>query len=388
MNHQNTFAKHCVPYLLRAIASVCAVASGVHAVGDSAVSSSLRFVENPTREQGSSTGDVFWRAAIDCGPSVPLSLLVGARVALASDFDLDGAFDAVDTLGVAPTDCDDAGRIALRRRVFATPAVLRASLLTPAGKVAVSHDLLTRGTGSLVRLTRFCAAPQNGEPEWIEIRNVSAYTIPLARVKLEGRALAAAGALEPGASFIVGSDTAELRLWQPGARLVALSSWSNLRNSGDTLRLTRDDGLMLDSVVYPFASSSANSAATTVSATCASFATEGGAAAAAGYALELPTPPTLRRTRVSASGSSGSAAFVITVHAPVDGLYDLTVYDLDGRPLCALARLARGPGTLTLPSPRCPALDPPVTSAGAFTVILHLAPRTAPGVRALLRITP
>src|SRR5690606_9707553 len=231
-------------------------------------------------------------------------------------------------------------------------AVLRADLITAADSIAARHDVFTGGAGALLRLARFCARPRNGEPEWIEVRNVSSRPVALASVRLEGRVLT--GLLAPGESFVAGSDTAELRLWQPGHRLTALSSWSNLRNSGDTIRLAFTDAatapkntavpLMRDSLVYGPAADPSEG--------CASVAGEGSSAAASGYAVEFSTPRWSR--------ARGSVPFVVTVHAPAGGRYDLVLYDLDGRPLCALARAREGvagPASFPLPSSSCPALD-------------------------------
>ncbi len=364
-------------------------------VGDSAL---LRYADPPVLV--STTVGPTWRATVDCAPPVSLPPLIGARVGFTYDFDLDGIADATDSLGVSPADCTDdgesgPGRIALSRRLGTgrAAAVLRADLLSAADSVAARHVVLTGGAGSLLRIARYCARPRNGEPEWIEVRNVSSRPVSLAQARLEGRALfafsalsALSGTLAPGDAFVAGSDTAELRLWQPGARVVPLSSWSNLRNSGDTIRLTLAmEGagspnqaaallLTLDSLVY--------GPAVDPSEACASAATEGSAAAASGYALEFSAPRWSRASRVSAS--SGSAPFTLTVRAPAGGRYDLFAYDLDGRPLCTLARDAAGPASFTLPASSCPALD----FVRAGRVILHLSPRHAPGLRTLLRIGP
>src|SRR5690606_27606056 len=195
-----------------------------------------------------------WRAAVDCAPPVALPSLIGARVGFTYDFDLDGITeeaDAADSLGISPADCrvdgeSAPGRIPLRRRLApqggdnGDAAVLRADLVTAADSVAARHVLLTKGSGSLLRIVRYCARPRHGEPEWIEVRNVSARPLALTQVRLEGRAVSGAPSLRlaPGASFLAAGDTAGVRVWQPGHHVVALSSWSNLRNSGDTLRLT------------------------------------------------------------------------------------------------------------------------------------------------------
>jgi hypothetical protein len=317
-------------------------------------------------------GGLEWSASVDCHAAAPAAW-IGARVAFAFDTDLDGVPEMRDSLVIPAGDCgeEEAGRIRLRRRwSFASTAVLRSALQNPAGETVATHAAQTAGSGSLLKLSRFCARPRNGEPEWIEVRNVSAHTIVLAssRVRLETRMLPEA--LLPGESFLAGSDTAELRLWQPGARLVALSSWPSLRNSGDTLRLSLsgrdglDPGLMLDSLVYGAAAHALEN--------CASQESEGSGAAAAGYALELAS----KRWRVR------SGDFVFRVRAPAEGVYDLRVYDTDGAPLCVFARGVAGPAEYRLTQAACARLK-----GRAGTFVLLLAPRAAPGVRALVRIT-
>lgn len=345
-----------------------------------------------------------WRAAVDCAPPVSLASLIGARVGFAFDADLDGVSDAADSLGISPADCGESapGRIVLRRRfsppatagtaqgAFLDAAVVRATLRAATDTVADARAMLTAGTGSMLRIARFCARPRNGEPEWVELRNAAPRALSLARVRFEGRALA--GSLAPGESVVAGSDTAELRVWQPGARILPLSSWSNLRNSGDTLRVTLSGDfvaptppvsaasalLTLDSLVYGTGAHAAEA--------CASTGDEDAAAGAAGYALEFSTPRGGRAERGRVSSSEG---FTVTVRAPAGGRYDLTVYDLDGRPLCVLARAAAGPATHAFP-PSVPASSPcsALASLRAGRVIFHLSPRAAPGLRALLRVVP
>lgn len=338
--------------------------------------SSLRFEAPPTLSPAPG-GGVLWAASVAC---VDPPALIGARVVFGFDFDLDGVSDATDTLGVSPADCRTDGedtdghgdRVALRRTLRpANPAILGARLVDAPGAPADSQVALTAGIGSLLAISAYCARPKNGEPEWIEMRNRAAFGAPLGRVRLEGRALA--GALEPGGAFVAGADTAELRLWRPAACLVALSSWPNLRNSGDTLRLAfdgPDGGLVLDSVIYPMAGAPSGAAREA----CVSLESEEAAASAHGYALDLPP-----RARWRPRGGG----VVVGVRAPDGGRYDLRVYDLDGRPLCALARGASGPASYALPHAACPDLG-----ARRGTFILHLDPRESPGVRRTLAILP
>jgi hypothetical protein len=330
---------------------------------------SLRF-ETPPALSPAPGGGVLWTASVACNDP---PALIGARVAFALEYDLNedssGAPAAADTLGVSPADCED-GRVALRRILRpAHPALLRASLRDSSGAPADSHAVLTAGIGSLLSISSYCARPKNGEPEWIEVRNNTAFHVSLAKIRLEGRALSGilSGGLEPAGAFAAGSDSTELRLWRPGARIVSLSSWPNLRNSGDTIRLALDGGRVLDSILYPVNGVYPREA-------CVSLESEEAAASAHGYALELPSPARWRPRR---------GGFTVTVRAPASGSYDLRVYDLDGRPLCAPARGAKGPASYALPHAACPDLG-----ARRGPVILHLDPRESPGVRRTLTILP
>ncbi len=332
------------------------------------VAQDLRFATPPNlNKDGAATT---WMAAVDC-ENPPPSAWIGARVVFGYDLDLDGVPEVRDTLGIPAADCgeENAGRIVLRRRLSATsPALLRAELQTPAGVRVQAYSVLTAGAGSLLALSRFCARPQHGEPEWIEVRNENTFPVSLPRIRFETRALS--GTLQPDESVVAGSDTAELALWQPGARRIALSSWSSMRNSGDTLRLSLaatdslSPGLVLDSIVYGAGASGREA--------CASVEKEGSGAAASGFSMESAT----KRWRRSAGD------WTVTVRAPASGIYSLQVFDLDGRPICSLAREAVGPALYRLPHASCQALS---MRAGLF--VLHLAPRAAPGVRTVIRIT-
>jgi hypothetical protein len=325
-------------------------------------------------------GAIEWSARVSCAEP---SALLGARVDFDFDFDLDGRGDTAASSALSPADCEE-GMLSVRRGFFPPrAAVLRARLRSPAREdrpdsVLDAHSLLTAGIGAPLSLHRFCARPQSGEPEWIELRNISIVPVSLAKVKLEGRALS--GWLDPGATLTVGAagDTAELRAWQPGARLLAPSSWSSLRNTGDTLRLTFEDGSdagtlhgsgarVLDSVVYGAAAAPREG--------CASVPAEETGAAAHGFSLDAP-----RRW------SRRAGPVTVTVSAPAagsPGSYDLRVFDLDGVEVCALGRGAAGPNAYSLSPASCARLR-----ASSTAVILHLQPRGAPGVRAVVRILP
>lgn len=338
---------------------------------DPQVSQDLRYAVPPAVELLPG-GAVEWTAAADCSTPAALNALLGARLVFTLDFDLDGTADAADSSGVSPGDCED-GQVLLRRTFFpAHPAVLRATLREGSGAgsmAAAVHTALTTEAGGLLAIDRYCARPAQGEPEWIEVRNRTEFYVGLDRVRLEGRVLSSvpsgvhSGRLAPGAGFTAGADTAELRLWQPGAELAALSSWSNLRNAGDTIRVALEDGTVLDSVIY--------GAGLYPREDCASLQAEGSGAAAAGYALE-PSAAFWRR---------GAADVALDVRAPEAGRYTVRVYDPDGRMVCTPISNGAGPATFFLPGAACALLQ-----RRAGPVILHLQPRGAPGVRTVFRI--
>lgn len=334
----------------------------------------LRFLEPPAARRFAD-GALEWSASVSCAEP---ALLLGARIVFSLQAGLEeGEADAAvpAPLALSPAGCED-DRLPVRRTFLAgAPAVLRAALSTGADSVTDIHSLLTGDAGSLLALRRFCARPRNGEPEWIEVRNVAAVPVSLAKARLEGRALSGAAKLDPGESLtaLAAADTAEMRLWQPGARAFPLSSWPGLRNSGDTLRLSVDvpvrngavASLILDSVIYGVAAVPREA--------CASVPAEESAAAAHGFALEMPPGRWKRR----------AGPWTVTVTAPAAGAYDLRVYDLDGLALCALAHGASGPRTFALSRATCGRL-----TASATAVLLHLQPRGAPPARRLLRIAP
>jgi hypothetical protein len=352
---------------------VALVVSPPHAEGP-------RFVEGPTVRRFSD-GAIEWSASISCAN--PADLL-GAKVVFSLDKNLDGMGDTAVVTGLSPADCED-DRLPLHRAFFfSTPAVLRAEVQARAGgsgnsdSVTDVRSILSGEVGSLLLLRTFCARPKNGEPEWIEIRNISDVTVSLEKVKVEARLLAGsmvAPAMDPGESVTVlaASDTAEMRLWRPGARAIPLASWPALRNSGDTLRVSVDvkarDGstaaLVLDSVIYGAGASTREA--------CASVPTEESGAGAHGFGIEVPPGRWMRR----------AGPLSINVTAPQGSPYDVRVYDLDGLELCSLARRAVGPQVLSLSSATCGRLSPGVTA-----VLIQLAPRRAPSVRRLLWITP
>jgi hypothetical protein len=330
-------------------------------------------------------GSIEWSASITCEDP---SLLLGSHVEFSLDGNADGVGDtaalstALSSASLSPADCEGE-RLSIRRGFFPQfPAVLRAELFTArAGtgspdSLTDVHALLTGEIGSLLSLRRFCARPRDGEPEWIEVRNVSTVAISLAKVRLEGRALPAVpGLLDPGEGLtaVAAADTAELRLWQPGARVFPLSSGPGLRNTGDTLRLSLDVqgrggstfALMLDSVVYGAGPSPREG--------CASAPTEESGGGAYGFAMELPPGRWKRR----------AGPLRVTIVAPAGGAYDLRVYDLDGLELCALARRAGGPQAFSLSSASCGRLP-----ASATAVLIQLQPHRGPALRRLLWMTP
>jgi hypothetical protein len=322
-----------------------------------------RFIAEPelTRFPG---GGFEWTARIGC---VSPHHMQDARLLFLHDRNLDGLPDVADTLALPSGDCRD-GELAFRRIALPQfPALVRVELKGGEGETGGTHAFLASEGGSLLSIHRYCARPRDGEPEWIEILNVSPVPVSLQHVRVQGRALAASGWLDPGESLTAGRDTVPLRLWRPGGRLHGTGTWSNLRNAGDTLRLSLTGGPMLDSLVYGGGSFPREA--------CASLdAGDGGGTggAAFGYALE----PSALRWR------SGAQPLAIRVRAPASGRYELRAYDIDGLELCTLARNAEGPVDHAFPAPGCAALR-----RHTGHVILVLRPRGAPSLRAVIRIT-
>ncbi len=344
------------------VASVALAASVVPFASPAAADSVPRFDASPAVVRHSG-GILEWEADLRCPGPVATQ---GARLLFGFDRNLDGAPDAVDTLPLAAGDCLD-GLLRVRRTFPPPfPSVLRTEIRDARGNTGGSHGVLTAGGGSLLSIHRYCARPRDGEPEWVEILNVSQVPVSLQHARLQRRSLAGAGLLEPGESLTVGRDTANLRAWRPVGRLFGTGTWSNLRNAGDTLRLSLDDGLSLDSLAYGAGGFPLEA--------CASLDVDGGggsAGAAFGYSIETGAPRWRR----------GSPPIRVEVRAPETGRYDLRAYDLDGLELCVLARGASGNTSHAFPAPGCP------HQRAVGTVLFVLHPRDAPAVRAVLRIT-
>ncbi len=109
--------------------------------------------------------------------------------------------------------------------------------------------------GGLLRLTEVCAAPTDGAPEWVEIRNGSSYAIAIGDLRLQDRLVLGEGraaTLKPGEYLVLTEDEKAFREIHGGLklRLVQPPSWRVLRNTGDTVRLALPSGTLLDSVAY------------------------------------------------------------------------------------------------------------------------------------------
>jgi len=227
--------------------------------------------------------------------------------------------------------------------------------------VSDSQTTFVGSIGSVLSMRRFCARPSNGEPEWIEIRNASSLPVTLTKVRVEGHVLH--GALDPGAAVVVGKDSGEISEWQPGAEIMSTTSWSYLRNSGDTLRVNWDNKVVLDSLIY--------GAAAEPHEACASSGSDENAASASGYALELSS----KHWHYSAE------PLEISVQAPSTGAYDLLLYDLDGFEICAPLRNNIGPVKFQVSVNDCPML---LRRSGSM--LLQLKPKSSTPVRKLLRV--
>lgn len=302
-------------------------------------------------------------ASVDCPDPVALA---GARVDFGLDFDLDGVYEPAGSSALYPGDCEG-GALAVRRGLFPRGAApLRLELRDAADSLRDAREAFAGEAGSLLALHRFCARPRDGEPEWVEIANVSSGRVSLDKIRLDGRALS--GVLEAGASVTVAgaSDTAELRAWRPGARVFATTSWSSLRNTGDTVRLALTLSgartAVIDSVVYGSGASPREA--------CASAAAETAAGEAHGFALSAPREWRPRRGNLE-----------VEVRAPSQARYRLRVYDLDGLERCPSAR-GVGPARFVIIPGACDLSPAPPA------LLLLLQPTGAPPTRARVRLRP
>ena len=153
----------------------------------------LHFTETPSVRRFID-GAIEWSASISCADP---ALLLGSRVVFSLDGNLDGVGDTavfatgLSSTALSPADCEG-DYLSVRRLFFpSTPAVLRAELRSArAGSagtldsVTDVHSVLSGEIGSLLSLRRFCARPKNGEPEWVEVRNVSSVMAMLTKVRV------------------------------------------------------------------------------------------------------------------------------------------------------------------------------------------------------------
>lgn len=321
-----------------------------------AAATPLKFSSPPALARFSD-GALEWSASLNCADPTVLS---GARVFFSFDFDLDGLAEGNrDSIMLSTANCEN-GKVKLLQTFFPPNSGLLTAELRQGDDISDQNQAFTGGMGSVLSLHRFCARPGNGEPEWIEVQNSSATRIVLAGIKVEGHALR--GALEPGASVVVGRDSLALREWQPGADVLQ-TSWSSLRNTGDTLRLTLDSGIVLDSIIYGSAAEPREA--------CASNATEENIASASGYGMDVSRPGWNPRI----------APLEISIQAPAGGFYDLRIYDLDGFELCAPALNNTGPARIQFSASDCRGL-----ANRAGPVLLQLRPRASAPLRKIIRV--
>ncbi len=319
-----------------------------------AAADSLTFAA-PPQARRFADGAVEWSADLLCPDpdAVP-----GTFLAFAWDADLDGRPDSGwDTTRPAVQDCRN-GRLTVARTFFPPGPALLYAELGASGRVAQVETTLAGTAGSLLAIRRFCARPENGEPEWVVIANNAAVPVRLDQVSLQGHAVGS-GVLEAGAALALGPDSAGMARWIPGWPARLLSPWAALRNSGDTVRVAFAGGLVLDSAVYWESQREPREA-------CADAAP-----AAAGFGFDLQIAATRWRT--------ADGPLPITVTAPPSARFALWAYDLDGRPLCPVARDAAGPTQLSWSAASCPALP---RRGGA--VLLQLQPDGAPPLRRLV----
>lgn len=171
------------------------------------------------------------------------------------------------------------------------------------------------------------AAPGDGEPEWIEIRNVSLSArgggrrISLERCEVGGMEAGSGGAfLDPGQSLFLVSDTAAFRsrFGFPEAKVRRPSGWRALRNTGDTLVLALD-GVPADTLSW------------------GSLRPGGSPPASDGSGR-----PARADWSLSGRAAFPDAPLLAEVFAPEGDDYVLRAFDLEGNPVREIGR--GGPG--------------------------------------------
>ncbi len=315
----------------------------------------------PPSVQGFPDGAVEWNASLACPDPLALS---GAKILFSVDFDLDGIADFQDSVVLSSADCEN-GEAHPLKTLFPKAIGILTAVLRQGSTVSDQSSAFTGEIGGLLSIHHFCARPANGEPEWIELHNASTVSVSVAKIFFQGHALTGdlSGGLGPGSSVILGRDSTVLRTWQPTANLLTTTSWSSLRNTGDTLRLTWGTGVVLDSIIY--------GSDVDPREACVSTQASENASAASGFEWQIP----------SSRWNPDLGPLDITVQAPAAGSYDLRLYDLDGFELCAVATHKKGPSQLQLSASNCRGL-----AIRRGTVLLQLQPAGASPLRKILRV--
>lgn len=115
------------------------------------------------------------------------------------------------------------------------------------------------GTDGRVRLDEIMYAPAPGEPEWVEIVNADTQTVNLREWSLSDAAIASRHPLAaadlflgPGERIVLTRDSvalAEVR-FTPEWRVISVSGFPSLNNTGDAVVIFRKNGTVSDSVSY------------------------------------------------------------------------------------------------------------------------------------------
>ncbi len=178
------------------------------------------------------------------------------HLSLRLDADWDG--EAETLLDSVPVAAPSAGETVARITMGAGLRGIVHAVLGPDEDPGNNAFLLPVEPGRPLAFTEWHAAPQAGEAEWVEIRNRTADSggigrkLDLAGAAFNGHALGSkAGGLEPGGFLVLtGSlDKFAARYGALKARVLPITGWRPLRNSGDTLTLSLA-GFTVDSVAY------------------------------------------------------------------------------------------------------------------------------------------
>lgn len=204
------------------------------------------------------------------------------------------------------------------------------------------------GSRPSLSIRRFCASPEKGEPEWLEVQNTSALPVYTGYLRLQDHGWPPRW-IAPQSTLVLGPDSTLMRNWMADLPLQAVVPWKNLRNTGDTVRLTFQN-VVLDSALYGLNMHEPRAA-------CLSSNTN---QTRSGISLETSPP----------AWNPSYEDLEVSVQVPVDSRYSVQAFDLDGQSLCWLVRQGVGSQHFSWHSSDCPLL---AKRRGAILLQLKMA---------------